>query len=409
MTENKKHYDIIIIGAGMAGISMALALKNNKLNDNSTLRIAILEKNRLSTQHSVSFDDRSIALSKGSANIFQTIGIWQELSSLNPLPYEAIQSIHIAEQGKFGTTRMHHLEHDTDALGYVIENQALGNTLLNAIKNQHNVDIYSPVSIKSVSVNNNSVNICTNKGEFLAHLLIAADGQNSVAHQFLKKPPVSRSYHQCAIISNIETQYPHQGVAYERFTPYGPLAVLPLTQNRCSLVWTVEEQNLDEIMALSETDFIHALQHQFGYRLGKIKRVGKRVGYPLSLKKINYEDAALLVRTAFIGNSAHNLHPVSGQGFNLSLRDIRDLSRLIHQSIQSDSGKFEYQHQLITDYCNKRQHDVNKVTQYTDSLVSIFSNQRFPLTPVRNIGLHLLHSCQPIKQALSRFAMGYSS
>ncbi|MCK5666514.1 MAG: FAD-dependent monooxygenase, partial [Thiotrichaceae bacterium] len=326
MTKTK--YDIAILGGGMAGISMALSLAQIKTD--KVLHIAVFEKTAFDDKHQSSFDDRCIALSAGSQQIYQAMGIWNKLTAVEP-----IKKIHISEHGKMGFSRLDSHNEKVDALGYVVESYALGKVLIKHLKQlhkqQHKVDIFCPAQIKSINYSENKVNLSytfKDKQQTLtASLLIAADGGQSFCHQFLTTPPSVKAYQQSAIIANIETQYPHQGEAFERFTKSGPLAILPLTEtngskNRCSLVWTVEEKNVDKIMSLSDSDFIAQLQQKFGYRLGNIVRTGKRFCYPLILKNLDSSAVTQLKRLVFVGNSAHAIHPVSGQGFNLGLRDI---------------------------------------------------------------------------------------
>ncbi len=237
-------------------------------------------------------------------------------------------------------------------------------------------------------------------------MIIAADGSHSFCHPFLSTAPIIKKYQQCAIIANIETEYTHQGEAFERFTESGPLAVLPLTENRCSLVWTVNETELDNMMSLSDNDFLQQLQQRFGYRLGKIQHIGKRFSYPLALMSLEISAATQLQRMLFIGNAAHSIHPVTGQGFNLGLRDISALTQLIQSNIQQHNGQFIYQPELIKKYWLNREKDIQQVTRFTDSLIKVFSNKTFPLTPARNIALMLFELYQPLKSLLARFAMG---
>lgn len=412
MKENRQNsnYDIIILGGGMAGISMALALARQplaKMLYQKTLHIAVIEKTPFDAAHQSSFDDRCIALSAGSQLIYQHMGIWEALTGKN----EAIKNIHISEQGKMGFARLNHQQENVDALGYVVESHALGKVLLEQLQQYQHVDILCPRQVKNINFSSTSVSIqlsdTENKSQILnASFLIAADGSQSFCHHFLASAPIIKQYRQYAIIANIETEYPHQGEAFERFTESGPLAVLPLTKNRCSLVWTVKEKSVESFMSLSDADFVQQLQQNFGYRLGKIQHTGKRFAYPLSLMSLEISAATQLQRLVFVGNSAHGIHPVTGQGFNLGLRDISTLAKLIHKNIQQHQGQFVYQEQLIENYWQSRENDIKQVSRFTDSLIRLFSNQTFPLTPARNIGLILFELYQPLKGLLARFTMG---
>jgi 2-octaprenyl-6-methoxyphenol hydroxylase len=339
MTKTK--YDIVILGAGMAGTSMALSLA--RINTRKPLRIAIFEKIAFDDSQQSSFDDRCIALSEGSHQIYKNMGVWQHLKAFEP-----IKNIHISEQGKIGFSHLSSEQEKVDALGYVVESHELGKVLIKQLQQQQ-IDIFCPAQIKHIDFANNTAETVTidyalkGKNKSLnASLLIAADGGQSYCHQFLSTLPSSKSYQQSAVIANIETQYPHQGEAFERFTESGPLAILPLTQNRCSLVWTVKEKDVENIMSLTDDDFIVQLQQKFGYRLGEITRTGKRFSYPLILKTLDSKSVTQLQNLAFVGNAAHAIHPVTGQGFNLGLRDISTLSQLIEKNIQHNNGQFIY-------------------------------------------------------------------
>ncbi len=400
----KIDYDILILGGGMAGISMALSLAQIKTN--KALRIAILEKIPFDTKKPSSFDERCIALSTGSKNIYQNMNIWDKLINLEDPVIEPIKNIHIGEQGKFGFARLNQHQEKVDALGYVVESHALGRVLLEQLKQHKNIKLLCPVDIHNMTASSDSISIKYADKILTTSLLIAADGNQSYAHQFLATQPSHKSYQQNAIICNIETQYYHQGQAFERFTESGPLAILPLTKNRCSVVWTVKDKDVDKIMALSDANFIQQLQQQFGYRLGKIQRTGKRFSYPLILKILDTNEASQLQRLVLVGNAAHSIHPVTGQGFNLGLRDINSLSRLIQNNIEENQGKFIYQDSLIKHYWHNRKKDIKNVSHFTDSLIQLFSNKMFPLTPVRNISLILFELNQPLKSLLAKFAMG---
>ncbi|MFK5985607.1 MAG: 2-octaprenyl-6-methoxyphenyl hydroxylase [Pseudomonadota bacterium] len=409
----KTDYDIFILGGGLAGISMALSLAH--IDNQQALRIAVLEKIPFDTDQPSSFDDRCIALSAGSKQIYQSMDLWDKLNHNNQPVTEPIKDILICEQGKFGFARLNYQQEKVDALGYVVESHALGKVLLEQAQQHKNIDIFCPVEIKQIDISLQSVSLqfiqkqITNKKKLStlsASLVIAADGNQSIAHQFLEVAPSSKAYLQSAIITNIETEYPHQGQAFERFTEAGPLAILPLTKNRCSLVWTIKEKQLDQVMSLTDQDFLQQLQQHFGYRLGKIQRIGKRFAYPLILKSLDTDSAAQLQRLVFVGNAAHSIHPVTGQGFNLGLRDIQCLSELIKTNLNQHQGKFVYQQDLVKNYWHNREKDIRNVTRFTDGLIQVFSNNTFPITPIRNLSLSLFELYQPLKTLLARFAMG---
>ncbi|HEY9051869.1 MAG TPA: 2-octaprenyl-6-methoxyphenyl hydroxylase [Gammaproteobacteria bacterium] len=314
-------YDVIIIGGGMVGASLACSLANQ-----TKKRIAVVEAFAFEGESQPSFDDRVIALSYGSRRIWESMGLWSQLEPL----IEPIKSIHVSDRGRLGAARLHHEEENVEALGYVAENRIIGQVLMDRIKQLKHVDWICPATIERLSQDEHSVSVVLKTSEdkktCSCRLLVAADGAMSRARELAGLEIKKQDYEQTAIIANVSTEYAHNNVAYERFTETGPLAFLPMTQKRCSVVWTVRTQDKDAIMALNDDAFIKKLQLRFGYRLGHILKAGARHAYPLA-----YVEVEQLVkgRVAVIGNAAHTLHPVAGQGYNLALRDVAEMAELI--------------------------------------------------------------------------------
>ncbi|MGB0495670.1 MAG: FAD-dependent monooxygenase, partial [Kangiellaceae bacterium] len=236
-----------------------------------------------------------------------------------------------------------------------------------------------------------------------AKLLIAADGTFSNLAKMADIKTKRSSYAQHAVIANISTDEPHENKAFERFTDQGPLALLPLTRNRMSLVWCQSENRYQNTMTLDDEAFIRELQKNFGFRLGKITKVGERSSYPLSLHLPNevYNGRILL-----LGNSAHTLHPIVGQGFNIGLRDIAALVDIIKENL-CDGNNDVGGNELLEKYHNQRKADWSKTIGATDSLVRLFSNDYFPLNPVRSKGLWLIDKLPFIKNKIANVAMGF--
>ncbi|MCU7798774.1 MAG: 2-octaprenyl-6-methoxyphenyl hydroxylase [gamma proteobacterium symbiont of Lucinoma myriamae] len=400
-----EHFDIIIVGGGMAGATMALALAPLKLS------IAVIEAHPYQEQQTQpSFDDRCLALAWSSRQIYQAMGIWDKLAARDDDGFTAIKQIHVSDRGHLGVTRLDHQKEGVAALGYVVESRVVGEVLLHEMKQYDNIQLFCPATIEQVKTRSEQVTVNVQFEQktknMSAALLIIADGVNSETRAFLGIQTNQQSYAQTAVIANIETEMPHQNVAYERFTNSGPLAVLPLSRNRCSLVWTARDDQVDDIMALNDADFISVLQQRFGYRLGQITKAGRRAAYPLMLMTINNDTLAHQNRVALIGNAAHGVHPVAGQGFNLGLRDISALAELIaaemHTFKKGDPGNKA----LLTAYWNWRQADIRQVTNITNSLIKVFSNQSTTLALLRNSGLLMTDIISPLKHAVASEAMG---
>jgi 2-octaprenyl-6-methoxyphenol hydroxylase len=318
-------YDVVIVGGGMVCASLALALENSSLN------IAIVEAAPWQTNQQPSYDDRGIALSYGSQRIFETMDVWQQLKpSCTP-----IQHIHVSDRGHFGVTRLHAENENVPALGQVITARDLGQTLVTKLSKQTHLSLFSPASVIGLSHSENVAEVTLDNGQTLkTKLVVAADGSQSSIRKLLDIQALEYDYKQTAITANVSTERPHQNWAYERFTDTGPIALLPLSENRSSLVWTVNTGHEQAILKSDDDEFLNLLQQRFGYRLGRFTKVGQRNSYPLKLVQA---DQAIQQRIVLIGNAAHSLHPIAGQGFNLGLRDVAVLADIICQQM-NDCG-----------------------------------------------------------------------
>ena len=390
-----KQFDIVIIGGGLIGASLGIVLHGHGL------KVAILEANKLSVSTQPNYDDRAIALAYGSRCIFEGMGLWSKMHEL----VTPINDIHISDQGHFGVTRINHRDENVEALGYVITAREMGKVLLKSLKAKKDIHVISPATLTELKFATDhaicSVETASGTQELSTRLVIAADGGQSTVRKMLGFAASNRSYEQTAIIANISTELAHKNVAYERFTPNGPLALLPMPDERCAIVWTHANNQAQEIMTLNDADFIQQLQKSFGNRLGRITNVGKRQAYPLSLVRAKQQSQHRLV---LIGNAAHTLHPIAGQGFNLGLRDVAALAQLIidAQKSHSDIGHID----LLSHYSKWRKHDQEIITGFTHSLVKIFSTAFEPLAIARNMGLVATDIMPPLKHLLAKHTMG---
>ncbi|RLW68181.1 MAG: 2-octaprenyl-6-methoxyphenyl hydroxylase [gamma proteobacterium symbiont of Stewartia floridana] len=387
--------DILIVGGGMVGASLAHALSGHGY------KIGVIEAWPLSSSSQPSYDDRVIALSWGSRLILQAMGVWHGIETVA----QPILDIHISDRGHFGFTRLNHHQEGVDALGYVVTAKSLGNALLRELDQLKDVELICPAQLKSFAVSGNGVEARIEQDgrekRINARLLVAADGGDSLVRRFLSIPLKEKSYGQTAIIANLSCDREHQSVAYERFTDTGPLALLPMTDERLSMVWTAEDHQVAELMGLSDQAFLDRLQDRFGYRLGRLERLGKRVAYPLRLRQAAEQ---VRPRIALIGNAAHAIHPVTGQGFNLGLRDVAGLADLLVEAAKHgrDPGDLE----LLNEYRQWRERDQNRVAAITDSLARLFANPFGPLRLMRNLGLVGLDLMPGLKHQVARQFMG---
>jgi len=395
-------YDAVIVGAGMSGSLLALSV----LNKNPKLKLLLLDENAQREQktnihhpsiHHPSFDARCIALNAKSVDILESLSLWSEIKP----NAQAIEQIQVSDKGYFGALELQP-NIKGSAFGYVVELQHVGKVLAQALSAFSSLTTLYNVKLKNLTQNVDSVSCQLSDNQMVsAKLCVGADGSNSHVRELTRINSTVSDYQRSAIICNVRCSKEHQNIAYERFTKNGPIALLPLTDNRYSLVYCVKSEQANTLVNLTDKDFITHLQQKFGYRAGIFEVVGKRDAYPLSLIKTT---KPISHRVVCIGNAAHSLHPVAGQGFNLGLRDLFVLSELIASAQPQDIGGFS----MLNDYWQCRQKDHNNTILMTDSLVRIFSNQYHLLSIPRNLGLQAmsLFSClsEPlIEQAKGQF------
>ncbi|HED17457.1 MAG TPA: 2-octaprenyl-6-methoxyphenyl hydroxylase [Gammaproteobacteria bacterium] len=396
---NKFDYDLVISGGGLAGCSLACALAN------TGVRIALLEQMPFRQAQQAGYDERSIALAYGSRRIFESMGLWRDMSP----SAAAIKNIHISDRGHFGAARLAATDGGHEALGYVVEISKLSQVLATRVQQQDNLDLFMPAALDEFSSEDDCVRIVLDhdgeRREISAALLVAADGMQSTIREKLNIVVREWNYGQTALIANVTTSNPHQNVAYERFTNSGPLALLPMTDSadtaagcRRALVWTIQDEQLDEAMAWSEQEFLSHLQQRFGFRAGCFEHVGQRQSFPLRLMMA---ERSIDQRVALIGNAAHTLHPVAGQGFNLGIRDVAVLAELI-----ADSGSDPGSDDVLESYARQRQHDHRNMVSFTDTVARVFSNPLPPVMLARGLGLLALDNVPGMKSFLTRRTMG---
>lgn len=386
--------DLAIIGGGLAGASLALALKD------SGLSIAVLEAIAPKIAGPAQFDARVLALAEGSRCIYQTLGLWEALA-----PYATpIRHIHISDRGHFGMSRLHAEDEGVEALGRVLEMRDLGRVLFNALAQLSNVRVYCPNTVTSVRPAADAALLTLDNGESIAaQLVVAADGGDSALRKSLGIVSRHYEYQQSAVIANVLTSKAHQGWAFERFTDSGPLALLPMSQGRASLVWSVRPQDVEALLALDDAAFLTRLQERFGWRLGRFIKVGTRQAYALTQSCATEQ---VRPRVVVLGNAAHSLHPIAGQGFNLTLRDVAVLAELLAERArgQHDLGELS----VLRAYLEARRADQARVIGATDALARLFANDFPPLVCARNMALKILESVPGLKSPLAQAAMGLS-
>jgi len=392
-------YQVIVAGGGLTGITTALGLAQ------LGLRVALVESVLPKTNlgQSPSFDQRSVALSASSVAILDALGIWSELQSLAC----SIRRIHVSERGGFGMARFDASEYQVAAFGQVIPLEDSGPRLWRCVQ-QSSVDSYAPYQVgridqhaDGVTVALQPINASNDSLRLTGALLIAADGTFSGIAKSLQLPIQRDAYDQVAVIANIRCEKNHQGQAFERFTAHGPLALLPLNDDWMSLVWCHPTSAAETVMAWSDSHFCDQLQTAFGYRLGRILQVAGRASYPLALHwaQHQYQQRVLL-----LGNAAHTLHPVAGQGFNLGLRDIAALLEQVASRGSTDVGSDAF----LQNYLESRRDDWLRTRLATDSLARLFTHDWLPLALGRSVALSAMNRLPWVKAQFVNHAMGYA-
>lgn len=425
-----KNFDVVIAGGGMTGAMLAQVL----LSQCPWLQLAIVEQSAESSSTSTtasapsnSFDRRSIALAASSVELLQQWGLWPELA----VHASAIEHIQVSDRGHFGKTYLSAAEFNRQSLGQVLEIEWLGALLYPKLANfsaQGRLHWFRPDRIEHLQTTTLHQGLRLQSGvELSAKLLIICEGGDSPTRALAGMSLEQQPYPQSAVIANIGLAQPHQQIAFERFTENGPIALLPLTKQRYSLVWTLPPEQAQQVMQLDEAQFLQSLQQAFGYRAGVFAKVGQRQLYPLALK---YSAEATKHRLLLCGNSLHNLHPIAGQGFNLALRDIAaivglfevlsatsatsaaeqpaasvDVSSVDVGSV--DGGSIDVgSYALVRAYQQLRQPDISRVIQFTDTMVKLFSNNSRLMALGRNIGLTAMMNCKELQQRFGKQSMG---
>ncbi|MGF1741312.1 2-octaprenyl-6-methoxyphenyl hydroxylase [Vibrio profundum] len=387
-----KKYNVVIAGGAMAGMTLALAL--DELSGGA-LDIAVVEAYKADHSQHPGFDSRSIALSYGTVQLLQSYQLWSHIRE----HATAIRHIHVSDSHHFGMTEIVADDLSVDALGYVVELSHVGQVFAQQVQKRQRIDLFCPDKVKSICREAEKVDIELSSGDILsAQLLVAADGAHSHSCQMAGLTAQQHDFSQTAIIANVRSDLSHHGRAFERFTEFGPIALLPLSENRLSLVWCMPPEVAEHVAGCEDAEFLSRLQQGFGWRLGRFNQVGSRASYPLSL---SYRPQTVSHRIAAVGNAAQTLHPIAGQGFNLGIRDVASLADEILMSLD-DPGRY----QTLANFRARRADDSRHTIALTTSLVRLFSNDIPLLSGARNVGLAAMDNFPALKSPLLNIALG---
>lgn len=395
---NQLSCDVFISGGGPVGLMLAIGL--SRLGKKVIMAERFAPKVSQTDTVQNSFDGRVLALSKGSQNFLQQIGVWPEL-----LPYTtAIEHIHVSQKGYLGITTLHADEVDVDALGFSVQSSDLGRVLWSIASSCENVTLLCPAVLDDFSEADNTVKVdvmveLADQSELKtirAELIVGADGTQSKVREILGLPIEEKSYNAFGVLAQIETEQHPCGWAYERFTLDGPVALLPMHGHAHKAVMVCSSEEVEAVKALSDVDYIKLFAAKMGERLGRFTKVSPRIVYPL---KETYVPQMTKGRAVLMGNASHTQHPVAAQGLNLGIRDIEVFLNSIDMTL--DLGDQAW----LTEYAKNREPDHLKVMGLTDSLIQVFQHTSPLVGHLRGIGLMAMQAMPAVKRRFSKFAM----
>ena len=388
-------YDLIIIGGGLVGASLACALIHTDLS------IAIIEAKAPSSPSQTSFDERTIVLDYSSYQIFKALNVWPSLEAQGKA--WPIVDIDVSELGQKGSAYLSCQDVATHALGYVVPTRVIGRILWDQLEAASNITLLCPEQADDVVCHDDRVEISLkNKTNVLStKLMVLADGGRSSLRETLGFKITQKTYQQHLLISTITTDTPHHGRAFEKFTSHGPVALLPIQTQDYALVWTLPPKETEIYKNLEPDIFLNRLKEMYGDCAGQFKTLGARKSYPLALSYVKHPTKE---RVVLIGNAAHTVHPIGAQGFNLGLKDVAALAKLIASAHteKRDIGARD----LLTSYSQHRQMETRFVLYFTEFLIKVFSHQFFPIALGRRFALRALDKVQILKQMMLKRSLG---
>ena len=384
--------ELVIAGGGMVGLTLAIACAS------AGVEVVVIDREAPPRMVEEAFDGRASAIAFGSKQALAGIGLWPRVAA----EAEAIREIRVADGASPLFLHYDHAELGEDPLGWIVENRALRRALFARLAELPTLRHLAPATVERAERGPGAVTVVLEDGRLVrGALLIAADGRLSPLRRAAGIKTVEWSYPQIGIVCTVRHERPHLGIAVEHFLPAGPFAILPMTGDRSSIVWTETAALAPRMMALDDVGFLAEVKRRFGDFLGDLAIVGPRWSYPLSLM---HAERYAGHRLALIGDAAHVIHPIAGQGLNLGLRDVAALSELIVDArrLGLDIGNAA----LLARYERWRRFDNTVLAAVTDGLNRLFSNSLAPLAAARDLGLAVINRVPPMKRFLMRHAMG---
>ncbi len=386
--EKCTNFEVILCGGGHVGSCLALALAQQNC------KVAFIDSLAPTERKNNQNDNRIFALAAGTREILESLHVWPLLQSHTT----AIEHIHVSNKGSFGAARLHAKDFNHDALGYMTSSSALQLALNQAMK-KVDITIFSPASLEKFSIHDDYVDVTISGGKKLAgQWLIGADGVNSFVRQHAGINVTVKDYQQKALVTLIDLENSHHFTAYERFVGESAIALLPHTPWQSVLIWSADNEFIDNLMSLDDKPFLSELQNAFGFRLGKFSSLTQRLSYPLTQTKADRIHAERLL---LVGNAAQTLHPIAAQGFNLALRNVELLAYLIKEARGRHGTGFTQS--VLDEYAQRQAIDTAKTLRFTDHLVN-FSSSSSPLNAIaRTILINALGSCSLAQKYLLQF------
>ena len=392
----EQQFDIVVVGGGLVGASLVCAL------DGSGLRVAQVEAVAPGPAAPVQFDERYLALGRASVTALQGLGVWRHLASA-PTP---IRRVHVSSRGDFGAVRLDAARYRLDAFGAVVPARELGLALEARVAELGGLTLLRPARVEDVRLEGEGMSLGV-QGEggarrLRTRLLVAADGTRSALREALGIGTRRHDYAQTLFVASVELGRTHEDVAYERFTPEGPVALLPLPGKRAGSVCTVSSAEAERVQALDDAGYRELLQSRFGYRLGVFGRIGRRTAWPLALLRAERLTAP---RAVLVGNAAQTLHPIGAQGFNLGLRDALTLAEELRAA--AHAGGDPGAPALLARHAARREADRERTIAFSDGLARAFSAMPLPLRLLRSAGMVALDRVPGLAGGLVAGAMGF--
>jgi len=390
-------YDIVIIGGGMVGATLACALGQAGIG-----RIAVVEAHAPDTGTDINdghIDIRVSAVTQASARLFQRLHIWDAIPPSRISPF---REMHVWDATGRGEIHFDSADIGEPSLGYIIENSIIQSALFNRLQSFDTIDWICPASLSDLQITDDKVNVHLDNGrELSTKLIVGADGHHSAVRDKAGIKTHGWEYQQTAVVATITPSGPHSETAWQRFLPDGPLAFLPLADGQCSIVWSTTPDNAKRLLAMNEADFLNELQQTFGDKLGKMQGTGPRAAFPL---RLCHADKYVIDRLALIGDAAHTVHPLAGQGVNLGFMDAAALAGVISEA--HERGKDVGGLPVLRRYERGRKGDNLGMMMVMDGFKRLFGSHLTPVRWLRNAGLSLTNSAWPIKNLIMRQAMG---